>query len=55
MKDTLYLITALALLSSTVGWFWVTLDSVYYADYPGSGSSGCTTGDPVQLIDVWKL
>jgi hypothetical protein len=27
MKDTLYLITALALLSSTVGWFWVTLDS----------------------------
>jgi hypothetical protein len=27
MKDTLLVITALALLSSTVGWFWFTLES----------------------------
>jgi hypothetical protein len=39
MKDTLYLITALALLSSTVGWFWVTLD--------GGCSDSCGLGSDV--------
>jgi hypothetical protein len=60
MKDTLYLITALVLLSSTVGWFWVTLESdtcgqvagtTIIGDDDESGGSGSSKIDDDLIIN----